>query len=80
MHKKLLPSRQAGLINKEQGSRTAVKSKLVFFTSLRILLLFINKHGALRPAGEEEKGRGLQAMTLETIKTSKVMLANTLIS
>lgn len=80
MHRKLLPSRQAGLINKEQGSRTAVKSKLVFFTSLRILL-FINKHGALGPSEEEEEERKgpTGAMTLETIKTSKVMLANILI-
>lgn len=74
-------SGQAGLINKEQGSRTAVKSKLVFFTSLKILFLFINKHGALGPAGEEEERKGpIGAMTLENIKTSEAMLANTLIS
>lgn len=58
-----------------------MKSKLVFFTSLRILFLFINKHGALGPAGEKEERKGpMGAMTLENIKTSKAMLANICIS
>lgn len=70
------------MINKEQGSRTAAKSKLVFFTSLRILLLFMkNKHGALGPAQEVGERKGpVGATALETIKTSKVKLANTQVS
>lgn len=58
-------SHQAGLINKEQGNKTASKSKLAFFTSLRICLLFIiNKHGALWPAQDGRRGRGLQEQWL----------------
>lgn len=69
------------MINKEQGSRTAAKSKLVFFTSRILRLFMINKHGALGPAQEVGERKGpMGATALETIKTFKVKLVNTQVS
>lgn len=73
MHKSYFP---AGRINQQ---RTAVKSKLVSFTSWRIRLLFINKHGAL--GHSERDGKGLEGpRILRALKATRQLLSSSHIS